>query len=325
MINYSEYDKIILFFSGGKDSVACYLRLLEAGVKPEKIELHHHLIDGKEGSTLMDWPITESYCRAFSKAFGSEIFFSWRVGGFEREMLRDKTPTAPIRFEDEKHNIILAEGGLKNPPLGTRHKFPQVSASLSVRWCSSTLKIDVGDRLIKRQFRFSGGKKYLVITGERAEESAARAKYKEFETHRSFLDGKRTTRLIYHARIVKDVTEEEIWNTLKRHGINAHPAYHAGWGRTSCLTCIFGSFDQWATIAKYMPDRFKKIANYEQQFETTIHRKLSVVEQAERGKAYNVDPDTYKLAMSENYNQKIILTGGWELPKGAFGDSSGPT
>ena len=325
MLKYSEYDKIILFFSGGKDSVYCYLQLLEAGVKPSDIELHHHLIDGKEGSTLMDWPITESYCKAFGEAFGSEVFFSWRVGGFEREMLREQDPTAAIMFEDENHNVVLAEGGLKNPPLGTRLKFPQVTASLSQRWCSSALKIDVGDRLIKRQFRFSGDKKYLVITGERAEESAARAKYPEFETHRSYLDGKRTKRFIYHARIAKEASEVQVWDLLKQYGVNPHPAYHAGWGRTSCLTCIFGSADQWATVAKYMPDHFNKIADYEEQFGLTIHRSMSVSEQATKGTPYSVDKQTYLLAMSKDYSEKIILTGEWELPKGAFGDSSGPT
>ena len=40
-IDYDEYDKIILFFSGGKDSVYSYLSLLEAGVAPEKIELKY--------------------------------------------------------------------------------------------------------------------------------------------------------------------------------------------------------------------------------------------------------------------------------------------
>jgi len=324
-MKYNEYDKIILFFSGGEDSVMCYLQLLESGVSPDKIELHHHLIDGREGSILMDWPITESYCKAFGKAFGSEVFFSWRVGGFEREMLRDNDPTAAIMFEDENHNLVLAEGGLKNPPLGKRHKFPQVTSDLSTRWCSSVLKIDVGDRLIKRQFRFSGDRKYLVATGERAEESAARAKYKEFETHKSFIDGKRTTRLIYHARIVKHASEKQVWDLMSKYNVNPHPAYHAGWGRTSCLTCIFGSANQWATIAKYMPEHFEKISNYEQQFETTIHRTLSVIEQADRGLAYNVEPEVYRLAMSKEYTEDIIVSGGWDLPRGAFGDSSGPT
>lgn len=323
MQSIDEYDKIILFFSGGKDSVYCYFKLLEQGVKPDKIELHHHLIDGREGSSLMDWPITESYCRKFAEAFGSEIYFSWKIGGFEKEMLRSESPTEAIMFEKPDGNTELA-AGRKNPPLGTRLKFPQVTSNLSQRWCSSYLKIDVGDRLIRRQFRFADGKKYLIITGERAEESAARAKYKSFEKHRTYVDGKRTKRFIYHSRIAKEVKEQEVWDMLKNYSVNPHPAYLAGWGRTSCLTCIFGSPNQLATVAKYMPDRFEKIAKYESEFNTTIHRTMSVYEQAERGTPYNVEEEVYRLAMSADYDDEIIVSG-WELPRGAFGDMSGPT
>jgi tRNA(Ile)-lysidine synthase TilS/MesJ len=51
--NLTSYDKIIVYFSGGKDSLACLLHLLEQGVDPAKIELWHHEIDGREGSELM--------------------------------------------------------------------------------------------------------------------------------------------------------------------------------------------------------------------------------------------------------------------------------
>ena len=92
----ASYDTIIVAFSGGKDSVACVLRLLELGVPRERIELWHHDVDGREGSDLMDWPVTRSYCRAFADALGLRIFYSWKVGGFEREMLRDGEHTQPI-------------------------------------------------------------------------------------------------------------------------------------------------------------------------------------------------------------------------------------
>lgn len=322
-LNYNDYDKIILFFSGGKDSVFCYLSLLESGVKPEKIELHHHLVDGKEGSALMDWPCTEDYCKKFAEAFGSKIYFSWRIGGFEREMLREMSPTAPIVYENEQGEIVMAEGR-KNPPLGTRRKFPQVTANLSQRWCSAYLKIDVGDRILRREFRFADGRKYLVVTGERAEESAARAKYKRFEKHRTYLDGKNTKRYIYHARIAHQASEKEVWELIEHYKVNPHPAYHAGWGRTSCLTCIFGSPNQWATIRKYFPERFQKIADYEKEFGVTIHRIMGVEDMADKGTVYNVDERAYKLAMSEVFDEPIILDN-WELPRGAFGENAGPS
>ena len=79
-----NYDKYIIAFSGGKDSTACFLHLLESGVPVEKIELWHHLIDGRSGS-FMDWNVTEDYCRKFAAAFGVTIYFSWKEGGFKKE------------------------------------------------------------------------------------------------------------------------------------------------------------------------------------------------------------------------------------------------
>ena len=86
-IDLRSYDKIVVAFSGGKDSTACVLYLLESGVPKDKFELWHHIIDGREGSTLMDWPVTEDYCRAFARALDIKIYFNWKVGGFEMEML----------------------------------------------------------------------------------------------------------------------------------------------------------------------------------------------------------------------------------------------
>ena len=44
-MNIKNYDKYIVYFSGGKDSMACLLYLLDTGIPIEKIELWHHDID----------------------------------------------------------------------------------------------------------------------------------------------------------------------------------------------------------------------------------------------------------------------------------------
>ena len=93
-----SYDHVVLFTSGGKDATACLLHLLEQGVDPARIELHHHEVDGR-GSPFMDWPVTGAYVAAQAVAFGLPLFRSWREGGFEREMLRQDAPTAPLLFE----------------------------------------------------------------------------------------------------------------------------------------------------------------------------------------------------------------------------------
>jgi len=251
----NAYDKIIVAFSGGKDSIACLLHLIEQGVDRAKIEIWHHDVDGREGSTLMDWSVTADYCRKFADAFGLPIYFSWKVGGFEGEMLRENARTNPIRWENPDGTIGQA-GGTRGK-LATRRKFPQVSADLSTRWCSAYLKIDVCTTAINNQERFRGIKT-LVVTGERAEESASRAKYKTLEPHKSDLrDGKRYTRHVDQYRPVHGWSEQEVWDILKRFRINPHPAYKLGFGRTSCAFCIFGNDDQWATLNAIMPERTK--------------------------------------------------------------------
>ena len=321
--NLADYDRFIVFFSGGKDSIACFLWLLEQGIPVDRIELHHHLVDGREGSELMDWPITTDYCKKFAEAFGVRISFSWKEGGFEREMLRDDTPTAPTHFTTqagEKRQI----GGKGDPD--RRMRFPQVSGDLSVRWCSSYLKIGVGEAYIVNDPVFRQGKT-LVLQGERAEESTNRAKYKRFEPHRSDnRDGKRVKRWVDVFRAVHAWSEQEVWDIMRKYGVNPHPAYHLGLSRTSCMACIFGSPQQWAMLRHYMPRHYIRIVDYEKQFKTTIKRDGSVEEYADKGVIPELDPFWVEMAMGEIFSAPILVNPAtWTLPLGAFGESAGPT
>ena len=60
LLTLDQYDKVIISYSGGKDSLALVLMALELGVLADRIELWHQHIDGEPGSEgLMDWPCTE--------------------------------------------------------------------------------------------------------------------------------------------------------------------------------------------------------------------------------------------------------------------------
>ncbi|MEN8168096.1 MAG: phosphoadenosine phosphosulfate reductase family protein [Pseudomonadota bacterium] len=316
-----DYTRVLCCYSGGKDSLACALYLMELGVPREKIELWHHLVDGREGSTLMDWPITEDYAIKVAAHLGLVSRMSWKNGGIEREMLREGQPTAPISFETPSGFRTIGGRG----PLGTRRKFPQVSGDLRVRWCSAYAKIDVAAAAIRNDERFLNGR-VLVVTGERAEESAARAHYKQFEPHKADRrDGVRVCRHVDHWRPVLYWPEEEVWDIISRHSINPHPAYRIGFGRTSCLQCIFGSKNQWATVRRYAPQLFEPVARYEESFGVTIQRKLSIRELADQGVPYRVDDeDLLRLAFSREYTDEVMMKH-WVLPPGAFGENAGPT
>lgn len=316
----NAYDVVVVAFSGGKDSLACLLHLLELGVPREKIELWHHDVDGQEGSTLMDWACTRDYCRKIAAAFGVKLFFSWKVGGFEREMLRDNAPTAPIKYETPTG--VQTSGGAGKP--NTRRQFPQVTADLSTRWCSAYLKIDVCAAAIRGQDRFAG-RRTLVVTGERAEESASRAKYLNFEKHRADLRDGRKPRHVDQWRPVHGWLEAEVWAIIERWLVNPHPAYRLGWGRVSCAACIFGSPAQWASLRAVNPKQFAAVAAHEAAFGKTIKRRLSVVQTADAGTPYVMDPRDVAAALSESFDEHVFLTGStWRLPAGAFGESCGP-
>lgn len=332
-VELKSYDKIIVMFSGGKDSTATVLNLLEMGIAPDQIELWHHDIDGR-GDQFMDWPCTPIYCERFAEEFDIKIYFSWRQGGFLREMLRNDEPTAPVTFQEPYdlpsssvyHRTVGGKG-----PKGTRGKFPQVTANLKQRWCSAALKIDVADIALKNQERFRG-MKTLVITGERAEESPGRAKYSSFEPHRSDLrDGVRFQRYIDHWRPVHQWPEEKVWDIIERWNVQVHPAYYLSWGRLSCMTCIFGSANQWASANYVAPQSVQEIIRREKESGMTIHRTKSVEQLIAEGDVYSAT--RYKKLLRWSQQKDGVFPGQirmpadvtWTLPAGAYGESAGPT
>jgi 3'-phosphoadenosine 5'-phosphosulfate sulfotransferase (PAPS reductase)/FAD synthetase len=320
-IELTSYDRIIVACSGGKDSLAALLHLLECGASVERMELWHHDVDG-QGPSFMDWPSTTPYVHAVANHFEIPCYLSWREGGLNGEILRDGVPTAAVLCETPTG--LVRRGGAG--PVGTRLRFPQVSASLSTRYCSATAKIDVADMALRGQDRFLGSRT-LFVTGERAEESPNRSRYAVFGPHRTDTrDSQRRRRHVDHYRPVHAWSEAEIWAILQRYGVIPALPYQLGFGRLSCALCVFMSVDQAATLRHIMPERFAALASLERQFGCTMKRECDLNQYADRGTVYTATlarPDLVARALDHQWHGPVV-TSRWRMPAGAFGESAGP-
>lgn len=427
LLPLEEYDKIIVLFSGGKDSLAAVLHLLELGVPKEKIQLWHHDIDGGNPTRKMDWPVTQAYVRAVAEYLGITLLPSWRVNGFWGEVYRIGA-SWPIQYTDpetgEMLECRLSDKQARSAELrekilddleqdelesmGCRMKFPAKSGNLAVRWCSSILKITVADTVIRnldlqelkeigdcrkfpakgsiRNGRFCspnlkrevadslirnmdelqgiGGRmkfpaksgchqgrwcsgslkasvesklysdidalskdvKILVVSGERRQESAGRAKYNEMEVHRTNATAK-AHRLVHQWRAVIDWSEAEIWEIIKQYRIAPHPCYAAGWNRCSCMMCIFSLPSHWAGIRELFPERFAEVEEDERILGFTLDNKKTLAEyvgDAESCVCYDNPNALYQLQSGE-FTVSDVPMPDWSLPAGAFhGAAGGP-
>jgi 3'-phosphoadenosine 5'-phosphosulfate sulfotransferase (PAPS reductase)/FAD synthetase len=306
--------KFIIAFSGGKDSIAMVLFLLEQGVQKSDIELHHHEVDGR-GEPLFDWACTTSYCQAFADAFEIPIYFSYRNGGIVREMFRTDETVQDVYFQlapNSEMTCLPAKQEIRF--LNTRRMFPAISANLQVRWCSSTVKISILNQVITHTPRLNEkGTTYIVCTGERRAESTARSKYAEIEYHTTHTK----KREVWHWRPVINFSDAEVWALLKKHKVQPHPSYMLGWGRCSCQLCIFGNANVWATLWEIDRPKVERIAQIEEELQHTLHMKnkasFPIMEVLSKGKSFFNPKNQYWKEQALGVFTAPIIINQWEV------------
>jgi len=318
-----SYDRYIVSFSGGKDSTALLLFLLDNGVPRERIELWHQEIDGN-GGNLFDWEVTPDYCRKLGEAFDIPVYFQWKEGGFTREMLREDSLTAPIYYE-LPDGTVGKTGGTHGKP-STRRRFPQSSPDLRVRWCSAYLKIDVCATALRHQKRFENTRT-LVLSGERGEESPQRARYAMLEPDKADLRNGRHPRHIDRFRPLRDWKERQVWDLLEKYRVRPHPCYFMGFGRCSCKFCVFGNAHQFASAACVSRQQAQLLMDYERDFGYTLKRDTDLKTLISKGKPYaEITAYLARLATSHEYSMavRVPCRTAWQIPAGAFRRCGGP-
>lgn len=316
--------KIIIAFSGGKDSVAMVLYcLFVLKVEKERIELWHHEVDGM-AENLFDWKCTQSYCIAFAKAFGLKLLFSYAKGGIKREIYRTNETIQPVYFQEEMGGEFIEVLPVDDERYySTRRKFPAVSADLSSRWCSWIAKIGVMNKAINNMDKYKNAN-IVIMTGERRKESTARSKYKEIEPYRSFT---KTRRAITWRPII-DWGISDVWSIIEKHKVQPHPCYELGWGRCSCQLCIFGQKNTWAAINDISPEKIEHISNIETELDFTLYSKKVKGKNVNEGietamvlQGVSFIPEAAKkrwLAEAVGTFTSPIIVDEWKTPAGAF-------
>ena len=125
------------------------------------------------------------------------------------------------------------------------------------------------------------------------------------------------------------LSEDEVWALIERHRIVPHPAYQLGFGRTSCMSCIFAGDDEWASVRALNPEAFERIAQLEARSGLTIHRTDDVRTRAKRGlPLFDPERDARVAAASQarTFAGPVVLAPGeWRRPAGAGRACGGPT
>ena len=355
LLPLEEYDRVILLISGGKDSIASYYKLLELGVPKQKIEFWHHDIDGGHPSRRMDWRCTSGYIHAFSEAEQIPLRVSWRKNGFFGELYRIGA-SEPIEWKEPETRAVIqcplskkyiecqklkerapADMEKQLEQFGYRMKFPMKTGNLSRRWRSAYLKIMVADTVLRNlhsleHFGKTGGKpgkdtRLLIVSGERRGESAGRSKYNEMEVHRTNAAAK-SRRIVHQWRPVIDYSEKDVWEVLKRHKVNPHPCYRAGWNRCSCAMCIFSTPTLFAGIRELYPEDYGMLRQDENVLGFTLDNDCDL--DTFIGNAgscvYHGDKEAiHSLVTGEFSVDSVYVQGEWKYPAGAFhGAEDGP-
>lgn len=346
------YDLVIVLISGGKDSIACYYKLLELGVPKSKIEFWHHDIDGGHPSRTMDWRCTANYIRSFAEAEQIPLRVSWRKNGFFGELYRIgaseliewvdpetgeiyQCPPSKKYMECQKLKVAaISEMENKLAEFGYRMKFPMKSGDLSRRWCSAYLKIMVADTVLRNMNSVAANLtktrkniKLLIVSGERRGESVGRSKYNEIEIHRTNAVSKHH-RTVHQWRPVIDYSERDIWEVRKRHKVNPHPCYRAGWNRCSCAMCIFSTPQLFAGIRELYPKEYALLCQDEKVLGFTLdnHCDLETYIGSADSCVYHGDKEAIQSLLTGEFPvESVYVKDKWKYPAGAFhGAAGGP-
>jgi len=219
--------------SGGKDSQAMLIKLLEVVPASQIVVVHASLGD-------VEWKGALEHAEEQTRAAGLDFI----VARAEKSL----PDMVERRFESR----------------------PSVPSwpSTSHRQCTSDLKRNPIEREVRRWLKANGKTLVVNCMGLRAQESRDRAK-REVLT----LNTKNSVagREWYDWLPIHTMQIAEVWATIAAAGQKPHPAYALGSERLSCVFCIMASKNDLKLGRQYNPDLFAKYVELEKKTGYTMH------------------------------------------------------
>jgi 3'-phosphoadenosine 5'-phosphosulfate sulfotransferase (PAPS reductase)/FAD synthetase len=224
----------VINHSGGKDSQAMMIKLLESGIPASQMIVVHASLGEMEWDGAL-------------------------------ELAQQQAADAGVPFviaRAEKSFLDMVERRF-----AARPEVPSWP-SASHRQCTSDLKRNPIEREVRRYMKARGLLLVVSCTGIRAAESVSRSKLNPLKLNAS---QSKAGRSWYEWCPIFDMTTAAVFATIANAGQQPHAAYAAGNERLSCVFCIMGSKNDIARGALARPELFAQYVAMEERTGYTMH------------------------------------------------------
>jgi len=286
-IRFSDFDIVVISESGGKDSQATTIRVVQQadaeGYPRDKLVVVH------ADMGRVEWPGTVEAARDHADAFG----LRFEVVAREQGDLLDHVQDRRDRLDDAARKLwaqaeqLRSAGNLdeaERAAAAAQRKWdaPAWPGPGNARWCTSDHKTSQIQKLITalaaewraanpdetRPFRV------LQAMGMRAEESSTRAAAPQVRRNARSNGRKEIT----DWRPIHEWLVGKVWDTIHRSGIPYHYAYDLGAERVGCVFCFYKKRAELAAAAVHNPELAQQYLAAEKRARSTFKHGLSMAE-----------------------------------------------
>lgn len=242
---------VIVSVSGGKDSHLCYLLMLQRGrpFMPVMADTGH------------EHPVTMEHVAYMHERTGGPPVRIVRADFTER-MARKRLYVDAVWREQGVPSSVCDQAIAVLHPTGIpfldlclwKGRFP----SSRVRFCTQELKV----RPIEEQVQVPALEAHgrcVVVTGERADESAPRARLPRLQRVR-WRDPAGT---MVRYRPLLTMTADDVIGAIRQFGDEPNPLYRLGMNRVGCMPCIMARKAELRVIAQRWPEEVARVEEWE--------------------------------------------------------------